>query len=289
MKAPVRLIVTFSALVGLAAIAGCGGQSASGGPDDPDEVAGDNDVEEIDSGGDDYEGPALPDGIEELRFGWAELTDYSSRNPTNDEVEGLYVETARNMAADIGVDLVFQEDTWSTIVLGLDAGRYDFTFVGKTEGREAQADFSDDLIESDFTFAVREGETADFPDFETLDAEGNTIAVTTGSNTDEALTPLVENAEILRVQDVGGALLSVQNGQADAMAGVRDYLIASTEGYSLEIVDSAWGVSVQGIVVAQDNDELLNAMNYQVQRLKDEGVVADLIEEYGLVGVEVSD
>ncbi|GAA1152628.1 substrate-binding periplasmic protein [Nesterenkonia lutea] len=289
MTARYRPLSVSIALLGLTAIAGCGGQTTQGGSEDPDPGAGGTDVEEIDSDGADYEGPELPEGMDELRFGWAQLTDYSSRNPTNDEIEGLYVDVARDIAEDIGVDIVFSESTWPTIVLGLEADKYDFTFVGKTEERETQSDFTEDLLEADFTFAVREGETEELPDFDALDVEGNTIGVTTGSNTDEALTPLVENAEILRVQDVGGVLLAVQNGQADAMAGVRDYLLASIEGYPLETVDSAWGTSVQGITVPPGNDELLEVMSYQAERLKDEGVIEDLIEKYELIGVEASE
>lgn len=285
MKRITRFVFIFGAILSLV---GCGGQGAAPGASNSNAEKGGTEVEKISKSGEDYKGPELPEGMDRIRFGWAELTDYSSRNPASGEVEGLYVDVARNIAEDLGVDLVFQEDSWPTIVLGLDANRYDFTFVGKTQEREKSSDFTQDLLEADYTYAVREGEKEKFPDFETLDAEGNTIVVTTGSNTDELLTPKVKNAKILRVKDVGGALLSVQNGQADAMAGVRDYLIASIEGSPMEVSDSAWGTSVQGITVAHGNDQLLEVMEYEAQRLKDEGVIADTIEKYNLEGVEAS-
>ncbi|MER7796617.1 transporter substrate-binding domain-containing protein [Microbacterium sp. NPDC096154] len=229
---------------------------------------------------------ALADG--KLTFGWAALSGYSALNATTGEVDGFYIDVARRMAEDLGVELELVEDSWPTIVLGLSTGKYEITFAGRTPEREEQADFTENTISADFTF-VTKGD-ASFEGLEDLDVAGNTITVTSGSNTDEALTPLVKNAEILRVRDVGGAILAVQNGSADAMAGVRDYLIASIAEYpELQVLESQWGESLQGLLVDKGQEDLLVAMNDEIAALKEEGVFADLLEENKLVGVEVAE
>jgi ABC-type amino acid transport substrate-binding protein len=221
-----------------------------------------------------------------LRFGWAELTGYAHLNPSTGEVEGVYVDLMQDIADDMGMELELVEDSWPTLVLGIDAGKYDVSMAGITDERMTQVDFTDPIVQSDFTFAVKSDSS--WEGIEDLDASGNTIGVTTGSNTDEALTKIVENAEVLRVRDVGGVLLAVNGGTADAMAGVRDYLTTSIAGTDMKVLDSAWGVSTQGIFVGKGNTELHEEMQTEVARLLEDGVVADAIERYDLVGVEVS-
>jgi polar amino acid transport system substrate-binding protein len=221
-----------------------------------------------------------------LKFGWAELSGYAHRDPGSGDIEGLYVDVMKNVADDMGVEIEFVEDSWPTLVLGIDAGKYDVSIAGITDERREQVGFTCPIIQSDFTFAVKDG--TDWEGIEDLDQPGNTIAVTTGSNTDQALTPLVKDAKILRIRDVGGALLSVSRGTADAMAGVRDYLIASTANASdMKILDSEWGLSLQGIFVGKNDDERLAQMNEEAERLIEEGVVQEAIDKFSLEGVEV--
>ncbi len=222
----------------------------------------------------------------QLRVGWATLAGYAAVNPSTDQVEGLYIDVMLDIAEDMGVELVLVEDAWNTLVLGMQSDKFDATILGITDARQEQVDFGIPLLVSDFTFVVKKG--APFQSVEELDQAGNTISVTQGSNTDELLTKVIKNAEILRLRDVGTAILAVRNGDADAMAAVRDYALASIENEpELEVVDFRFGESIQSIAGLKGDSQFINYMNDQIQRVLAEGVVQQAIDRHGLVGVEV--
>ncbi|SDG90521.1 substrate-binding periplasmic protein [Pseudonocardia oroxyli] len=220
-----------------------------------------------------------------LRVGWAELAGYAHRDPATNQVEGLYIDLWQDIATHTGRQLELVEDTWPTLVLGVNAGKYDASIAGVTNERSQQVDFTSPIMQSDFTFAVKGGTV--WQGIENLDRPGVKIAVTSGSNTDEALTKIVENAEIVRLRDVGGALLSLSSGSVDAMAGVRDYLGKSiVNNPDLTVLPSRFDVSTQAIFVRKDDSLLRSTMEAEARRLLSDGVVADKLAARGLVGVE---
>jgi polar amino acid transport system substrate-binding protein len=223
-----------------------------------------------------------------FKVGWAEFAPYFHLDPATNKVTGLNVDITDQAATGMDMKVEYVQDAWPTLMLGLNSNKYDAAFVAFTEERAKQGDFSDFVYQTDYTFAVPAGSSA--TGIADLDVKDKTIAVTTGSSTDSILTATVKNAKILRVRDVGSALLAIKNGQADAMATTRDYIAeVAKKDPKIAVLDSKFAVSQFGFAVKKGNTELLTKLNGQIVKAKADGSITKTIADDGLIGVTVSE
>lgn len=80
-----------------------------------------------------------------LRVGVADYPPFVGKNAETGELEGFEIDSARMLAEEMGVGVEFVEMTWSTIVAGLQAGRYDVAMsgMGRSIQRAMAVDFTD--------------------------------------------------------------------------------------------------------------------------------------------------
>lgn len=223
-----------------------------------------------------------------LRVGWAEYNPFEYRDPSTNQLTGILIDIPKALAKTWGVEVQFVEDAWPTLTTATAAGqKWDLAFMGITPARAEQVDFSDSIYHTDFTLMVRKN--AGFTKFEDVDQVGRKIVVTTGSNTDEALTARVKHAEIVRVKDVANVLLQLTSGKVDAMATQRDYLARrAAEFPEYTVLPDNFGQARMAIAVAKKQPEYLAAINAFIKEHKRSGFFQKLIDQYKLVGNEVS-
>jgi polar amino acid transport system substrate-binding protein len=274
MRKRLPLFSTIVAITALGlALSACGGQGNSG-PGPAASGGSESRLEQIREKG-------------QMRAGWAEFHPYFHLDPKTSEVSGANVDLFNDVAADMKAHLTLVEDKWPTIVLGLNSGKYDATLVGISDQRAKQADFTKPLYQTDFTFVVHSN--SEYRELKDVDIKGKTIAVTTGSNTDEELSKVIKNAEILRLRDVAGVLLALKNGTADAMATTRDYMAVAVEkDPGLRLFEGKFGVSPWAFAIPKGDPEFLNYLNDRVVELKKSGKIDKILKKYNFVGVQVS-
>lgn len=151
-----------------------------------------------------------------LRVGIAPAPPYANLNSTSGKWEGVAVDFSEEWAKSLGVGTEYVGTTYSVIVAGLQAGRYDLVpALNDTPERESSVAFSKPLVTAISAVAVlpdRDGITT----WEKLDTTANTICDVAGSSDDTTLTNAKPKTKILRLADGSACRLALQSGRAQA-------------------------------------------------------------------------
>ena len=222
-----------------------------------------------------------------IMVGWAEWRPMEYKDITSGEVKGILVTMANDIASRLGVTAEFLEDNWATLTAGIAANKFQIALMGDTDQRAKVVDFSVPLYHVPFTVIVKADSS--FKTFDDVNQPGNTIAVTTGSSTDEVLTALENKgtlkAKVLRLKDVGGGILSLVSDQVTAFASsVDDLSQIVTQQPSLRIVDGNFGASLFAVAVPKGDAELKAAIDKAVTDMVSDGTVAKLIKDNNMSG-----
>jgi L-cystine transport system substrate-binding protein len=221
----------------------------------------------------------------ELRIGWAEWRPMEYRDAASGELKGFLIAFAEDLAKRMGVKPVFVEDNWSTLTAGLAADKFQISLMGTSDARKRVADFSHPIYYVPFTVVVND--SSSFTSFDQVNASGNSIAVTTGSNTDELLNSLQQSGKlktnVIRLKDVGAAVLSLMTAKTTAFASSIDDLSQLVKQQkSLRIVDGSFGTSEYAVSHAKNQEALNAALNETVAAMIKDGSVANLLVKYGV-------
>lgn len=192
------------------------------------------------------------------------------------DIVGVDVDIAREIAKEMNMELVVEHMEFSAIIPAVDSGKADFGAAGMsiTEERAQQVDFTVEYATSKqviLTKADSDIQTAD-------DLSGKTVGVQLGTVADLALS---------EPEDFPGVKLELYNkyfeavndllsGRIDAI--VLDSLPAqelSKVNESLAIRDEEIFTDVYAFCVKKGNTELLDSINTVMQRLMDEGKIAE--------------
>src|SRR5690606_27519126 len=81
-----------------------------------------------------------------LRVGWAPWFPYAYKDPKTNLVAGITADLMKDLAASMKVELRLVEDSWGTMVAGLQADKFDILMpMAVTPPRESAATFSDNF------------------------------------------------------------------------------------------------------------------------------------------------
>lgn len=230
----------------------------------------------------------------ELRVGWAEWEPFEYIDPADGELKGMLIKSAELIADELGVEVVYTMDQWSTLLTGVSTQKYDLAIAAITDERKQLTDFSIPMVETEFTAIVNKGSKYKSME-ELLNSPDAVIGVTTGSNTDQVLSKMEKNgevkAEISRIHTVGDGVMSVISNKSDAYTSTADSLIDKVESHPEELttVEGNYGVSPLAVSIPKDEPEFLEAVNKAIATLIKNGEMAGLLEEYKVKGNNVSE
>ena len=235
---------------------------------------------------------AIKEAGEIVMFTNAEFPPFEYRDDNN-EIAGVDVDIANEIANDIGVELVIEDVNFDSIVTSVQSGKAAFGAAGMTitDERKENVDFSIEYVTSKQYVILPEGTTISTIE----DLDGMNIGVQTGTTgdfiigdaingTDDA-EPLIPNATsngytsaILAAQDLLSGRLDavvIDRLPAENIATVNaDAGLTTTE---LLYADGSDTTEEYAICVQKGNTELLEAINATLQRLIDEGKINEFL------------
>ncbi len=222
-----------------------------------------------------------------VQVGWAEWKPMEYKDIATGDLKGVLVAMATEVSKRLGAEPEFVQDNWTTLTAGIAAGKFQISMMGISEGRARVVDFSKPLYHVPFTVIVPSASKA--TTFEDVNTSDNTIAVTTGSTTDELLTDLEKKgavkAHIVRIKDVGGAILSLTSNKVAAFASSTDDLAQITaQQPSLKIVKGEFGASTFGVALPKGDKELKAAVDHAVEAMISDGTIDKFLKEYKVAG-----
>jgi len=223
-----------------------------------------------------------------IRAGLAVAPIMATKDATTGELRGVAVDLARELAAQIGVNLeqvVYARP--GAVMAGLKSNAWDLAFLGIDPGRAAEADFTPAYLEVDLTYLVPANSTITrVPD---ADKPGVRIAVPRNDLVDILLSRTLKQATLVRADTVAGAFELVRTGQADVCAEPRPNLLQDQAHMpQSRVLADRFGVNRVGIVIPKGNAGRLSYFSEFVEQAKASGLVQRAIERAGLQGVQVA-
>jgi polar amino acid transport system substrate-binding protein len=204
-----------------------------------------------------------------------------------DTIVGFDIDIAKEIAADMGAELVIKDLPFDSLLNELSSGRVDIVISGlsPTEDRKKAVDLSEIYYKAEQAIVVRE---ADKDKYATMDAvKGTNIGVQTGSIQEE-IAKGVEGAKITSLGKISEIVLQLQSNRVDTAiieGPVAKSFVKNVPG--LVITDAKPEVEDDGyaIGIKKGNKELLDQVNSTLTRLNSEGK----IDEYVAAASELAD
>src|SRR5215213_1162255 len=210
------------------------------------------------------------------------------KDPTTGRLRGPALELASALATRIGVELVPVEyPSPGAVLQGIETKAWDLTFLVVDPGRAGVVDFSTPYMQSDFTYLVSsESPVRAVAD---VDRPGIRVAVVRNDASDLRLTRLLKQAELVRADDINGAIELLRASRADAAAAPRPVLSAQVAKLSgARLLDEGFALISYAVVVPKGNEGWLAYVSEFVDEAKASGLVSRTIESAGLRGVKVA-
>lgn len=193
----------------------------------------------------------------------------------NNEIVGVDVDIAKEIAAAMGKELVIKDVAFDSIINEVKSGKADFGAAGisYSDERAEEVDFTINYTTSKQIVVVKEDSNITNDDLANLK-----IAVQLGSVGDTYVTKNYPNAQITRQKKYLAAIQDLLTDKVDCV--VMDELPAIEilkNNSGLKILDQELFTDSYGMIVKKGNTELLNAINEVLKKLVEEGKVEEFV------------
>ena len=194
----------------------------------------------------------------------------------NDEIVGVDIEIAKEIANYMGKKLVVKDVYFDSIINELNSGKADMAFAGMsiTEERLEEVDFSYEYIKSRQVVIVRDGSNIN----DIKDIYNKKVAVQLGSVADQYFSDKYPNTSLVRQKKYLSMVEDLKANKVDLI--VMDELpakeiVRANNGF--KIIDGYVFEDSYGIAVKKGNSELLKAINVVLERLISEGKIDEYV------------
>lgn len=223
----------------------------------------------------------------ELKIGWAEWRPLEYRDIASGELKGALIVLAEEVSKRMELKSSFVQDNWSTITAGIAADKFQVALMANSVARDRVVDFTQPIYRVPYSVIVKD--SSGLKSFDEVNTPEHSISVTTGSTTDELLTELSQSgelkAQVVRLKDVGGALLSLTTGNTTAFATTVDALGQIVEQQTgLRLVEGSFGASPYAIAHAENNEPLNKALNEAIASMVEDGTVEKILKDHNVTG-----
>jgi len=233
--------------------------------------------------------PSVPENQwREIRFGVeADVPPFEYRNAQG-ELVGLNIELGNALCAELNARCVWVDQPYATNLEALQAGRFDAILpMTATPARREIVDFTRDLYALESRLVVPQGSNL-LPNPQSL--KGKRVGVLAGTSR-EAFAQARWASQAVTVRSFGlnaELIRSLQAGEIDATLQntleIREALLSTPQGAAFAfagqaIVDEMLGGGV-AIATRKANPDLTTALNSALQRLKNNGKYAAIVEPY---------
>jgi len=219
-----------------------------------------------------------------LRFGWAAWWPYVYRDAKTNQLVGISVDMAEEMAKALNVKVEFVEDTWGTFAAGIQANKFDvWNLVAIALPRATASGFSDAVTIHGLSMITKKADEPNLKSWKDLDRKGKKISVTLGSNTDLYLTRAIHDAEIVRLKTSPEGFAAFKTGKANAYASTIDSLtVLAKDNPECSVAPGEFGRSPVAFAVKEDDQVWINWLNQFVKEMKMTGMITNLLKKHGL-------
>jgi polar amino acid transport system substrate-binding protein len=212
----------------------------------------------------------------------------ATKDPITGELRGVAVDLAHELARRLGVpvELVGYEAA-GQMAAAVRSDAWDVAFLAIDPERASEISFTAPYIEIEGTYLVPAG--SPLRAIGDIDREGVRVAVSAKSAYDLFLSRSLQHAELVRAPDPPAAFELLVAGKVDAVAGVKQPLIANSERLpGSRVLDGRFMAIQQSLGIPKSRDAGLAYLREFIEDAKASGFVAGAIAKAGIHGVTVA-
>lgn len=234
-------------------------------------------------GGDDEGGGEAAGGVETIEEGIltvgtdAPFPPFEIGRPP--DVTGYDIEVMNAIAEDLGLEPEYVNSSFDTIFRDVAQGRFDIVAAASTitPQREETVDFSDPYYEAQQALLIEEGSDVASVD----DLSGLTVGAQDGTTGETFANDETEAAQVRGFPQGPDAINALVSGQVDAVIIDQPVALDAVEEQGgVEVVEEIETGELYGFAMAPGDDALREQVNEALARIKEDGTLADLYEEY---------
>ncbi len=205
--------------------------------------------------------------------------EYISANGVIGEYAGIDMEIAKRIGEDMNATTEIENMEFDSLLLALENGQVDAVIAGMTidPDRQESIDFSIPYYSATQVMIVKEDS-----DIKTAaDMEGKRIVVIQGYTGETCVQDLGFEYEAFKKGTE--AVMELMNGKCDVVvidSATAEKFVGDNEGLKIVTDDATFENEEYGIAVKKGNEELLKQINESVQKMLDDGTIADWAIEY---------
>ena len=196
----------------------------------------------------------------------------------NGEMVGFDVDMMAELEKYLGVNVEFEQMTFSTIVDAVNLGQVDVGVSGFTYDPERQVLFSDPYLESAQVILTKKDSGIE----SVADLSGKVVGAQLGTTGADAAAE-IEGASVELNQDANILVEALKAGQMDAV--VVDLLVAQNyeeSDSSLVVLDEPLVDEENGIICSTSNELLMDALNDAIAQFKESDAYEELKTKWGM-------
>lgn len=221
----------------------------------------------------------------------------------NGNLTGQSVEVARAVFKELGIEEMDGKLTkFSSLIPGLKSGNFDVITAGMyiTPDRCEQVDFGEPEYSIGEALAVQKGNPLNLHSYEDIvnNPEVKVALMNGAIEIDYLKAAGIQEGQMEIVQDIPSNIAALESGRVDAITMTGPTLesaLATANAKNIDRVEdftqpTVDGESIRGYGAAAFNpedDELKNAYNEALQKLKDSGRLLEIISEFGFTEADL--
>ena len=199
-----------------------------------------------------------------------------------DTIVGFDIEIAKEIAADMGVEVEFKDMAFNGLLAALEAGGVDFVIAGMTptEERAQSVDFSKVYYTAVQGVLINVANADAITSVE--DLNGKVVGVQKGTTQEQIAMEQIEGAEVKGLGKMADLILQLKNGNVDAVIAelpVGTAYANNNDDLMVADITLETGDSGSAIAMQKGSDALVEAINATLDRLMAEGKIDQFVVE----------
>jgi polar amino acid transport system substrate-binding protein len=222
----------------------------------------------------------------QIRIGWIPSPPSAFKDPMSGELRGFYIDGAREIASQMGVEPQFIETTWGNFVAGLQSGQFDVSVAGTfaTVQRSLVVDFTKPIFYLGYGAVVRADDER-YATLKDMNDPETRIAVVQGGAAEDFARRNMPEAQIvtLATGNLTAPFVEVVANRADVAiedAFTINQFVAKQPSVRNLFAEDPYNFTPIAWAVRKGSSELLTTLNVGIDVLLSTGRWDELAREY---------
>ncbi len=206
---------------------------------------------------------------------WTDYYGISYRNPKTQELIGIDVDMARELAKDLEVGVQFVESSFARLIKDVREERCDIAMfgIGIIPARQQHLRFTSPHLRSDI-YAITTRSNRVIQQWSDIDREGVVVAVAKGTLHETIMQQKLQQAELLLLDSPHAREQEVESGRADVFMTDYPYsqkMLATTDWARLVKPDAIYHITPYAYALKPADDVWFARVEAFVQQVKQDG------------------